>query len=453
MLERIVEGIVGYYTGHRGSLTKSKPAGLVEGLKNKLFLKAIDNRLAYVLLKRWVNEDYIKPVSKNPTNDNILEHLIKFQKIAYALVPDHRERVNETFALESAIKSFEEANDRDSNFAEKVRRTINCLGEKGLETLVFKYVVGMVINSLKERHKGRNLLRESAIEVLTDCNAVPRCPGCYAKDDGGEFDEKTFNRILNELKKLGSRVTFILGGEPLMRKEMLLKSFSRFRDMPFFVHSNGKLVDEEYAQKVAELGNAATFINVPGLEQTSIMLRRDPKVWNEITTASSNLKKYGAVAGFVSTVYRSNFMELSSPAFIKRMIESGMVMGLYFPYKLPLGCLPKEEEPMTGEMQAQFSERVQDMSDSYPILLIDTCKGGKSVDCPASKADFIYIKADGSVGPCPWTTTSSEDLNVKHHSLEKILKSEYFEAIRKRNSGKCIGGSPEFMEELAGYVK
>ncbi len=451
MLETIVEGIAGYYTRRANSLTRSKPAGFVEGLKNKLFLGAIDSRLAYALLRRWVNEGYVKPISNDPTNENILEHLVKFQKIAYALVPDQKDRVYETLVLESAIKSFEEAaNGKDSNFAKKVRRTIGCIGEKGLETLVFKYGMRLAIDSIKEHFNGRNLLRETAIELLTACNAVPRCRGCYAKEDEGELDEKTFHRLLKETKKIGSRITFIVGGESLIRMEMLLRTLSNFPDMPFIVSTNGKLVDADYAKAVAKLGNVATFINTPGLELTSIMLRSDPNVWHDITTAAANLKKYGAMAGFVTTVYRSNFMEVSSPAFIEQMMRSGMAMGLYFPFQIPLGCPPGEEKPMIREMERQFSERLQTMSDNYPIVLIDTCKGGKSVDCPASKANMVYIKADLSVSPCPWKPLSSEDLSLRNHSLKEVLESAKYSAIRERGSGMCIGNDPELMAKLKG---
>lgn len=456
MLERLVEGMVegsvGYYARHKGSLTKSEPAGFFEGLKNRLFLEAIDSGLVYMILRWWVNEGYIRPVSENPTNENILEHLVKFRNVAYALVPDLNDRVYETLLLDSAIKSFEEAaNGRDSNLAKKVRRAIECVGEKGLETVIFKYGIGLGIDSVKEHFNGRNLLRETTIEVLTACNAVPRCPGCYAEKDGGELDEKTFRRVLRETEELSSRFTFIVGGEPLLRKEMLLRAFSKFHNMPFIVSTNGKLVDEHYAKAVAKLGNVVTLINTPGLEQTSITLRSDPNVWNDITMAAAILKKHRAMAGFATTVYQSNFKEVSSPEFVEQMISSGMVLGFYLPYQTPMGCHPGKEKPMTWEMKEQFSERVQAMSDNYPLILLDTGKGRESGFCPASKANLVYIKADLSVSPCPWKAVSNEARNLKNHSLREVLEGNPFAAMRERGSGMCIGNDPEIMRKLTAF--
>ncbi len=454
MLDMMIKGIAEYYSRHQGSLTRSAEPGFVENLKNRLFINAIDSRVARKVLQGWIKQGFIKPICEEPTNENILQHLVKLQKIAYALVPDPDDRIYETSVLESSIRLLEDAaKGADSNFARKVRLSINCLGEKGLETLVFEYGMGLMIDSVKEHFSARNLLRESAVEVLTDCNAVPRCPGCYAKGDDGEMDEKTFLRVLKETEELGSRIEFIVGGEPLLRKEMLLRAFKKLRGMPFIVSTNGKLLDDEYARTVANLGNVGTAINTPGLEQTSTMLRRDPNVWQDITRAAAHLKENGAMSGFVTTVYQSNFMEVSSREFIERMMQLGMAIGLYFPYQMPMGCPPGGEKPMTREMEAQFSRRLQDRSDNHPIVLIDTCKGGKSHSCPASKADMVYIKADLSVSPCPWNTTSREELSLRNHSLKEVLESDTYRAIRERGNGKCIGGDPELMARLRENAK
>ncbi|MBI2143521.1 radical SAM protein [Candidatus Woesearchaeota archaeon] len=454
MLDALVEGIAGYYLRHSGSLNRSERGSRLEELKNRLFVDAVDSRLGRFLLHRWVLEGYVRPISRDPSNENILQRLKKFSGLVHALVPDITDRKYETFTMDSVIRAFEDAADgKEVNLANTVRRTIGLLGEKGLDTLIFRYGGDIMIASIKEHSRGqRNPIREAAVEVHTACNAIPRCLGCYAKDDGGELDEKTLTQLLKDLKEEGSRFTFVVGGEPLLRKQMLLRLFARFREMPFLVSTNGKLVDEAYAKAVAELGNVGTFINTPGLEQTALLLRRDPNVWNDIMRAFDNLRKQGAVAGFATTVYQSNFEEVSSPQFIEQMMRSGAVLGFYLPYQTPLGCHPVEGGHMTGEMQARFSKRIQDLLNTYPIVLLDTSIGGKSIKCPASIGNFIYAKADGSVGPCPWKTLSSDSLNIRNRPLHDILQEPVFNRLRA-SDGKCVGASYELTNMLLKHAK
>lgn len=329
------------------------------------------------------------------------------------------------------------------------------MGEKYLRTTLVDFgVVNFAIGKLNRRFQGGPHLEALALQPNSDCNAKPKCPGCFAGENEGKLDYETLDKILSESKDLTSRFTIVLGGEPLLEKTNLLRLFSKYKRMPFMIFTNGKLLDETYAKTVADLGNVITFINMPGLEPTATKLRRDPNVWIDIKRAAENLQKYSAASGFSSTVYQANFEDLSSPEFAQQMIDFGMMLGFYFPYKNAVGCSPKDELALSPEMNDEFSRRVKDISTQYPLILINASDGEEKIGgCLSAKGSIVYIKSDGNVAACPMVPQSNNKLNVKNASLREILKSPYFEFVRSHGKGfPCLTKSDEFLAKSKEYV-
>ena len=54
------------------------------------------------------------------------------------------------------------------------------------------------------------------------------------------------------------------GGEPLVRKNDLIKLAEEHSDCAFLSFTNATLVDEEFAKKLGELGNFGLAISVEG---------------------------------------------------------------------------------------------------------------------------------------------------------------------------------------------
>ena len=110
------------------------------------------------------------------------------------------------------------------------------------------------------------------ISPTRNCNLA--CTGCYANAvvaPQDTLDFEVFERILTEKKELwGSWFTVISGGEPLMYRSQgksIFDIFERHPDNFFLMFTNGTLINEENARRLAALGNVTPAISVEGYEE------------------------------------------------------------------------------------------------------------------------------------------------------------------------------------------
>ena len=80
------------------------------------------------------------------------------------------------------------------------------------------------------------------------------------------------------------------GGEPLVRKNDLVKLAEEHRDCVFLAFTNTTLVDEEFTKKLGELGNFGLAISVEGFEEETDM-RRGKGTYKKVMEAMDLLKK------------------------------------------------------------------------------------------------------------------------------------------------------------------
>jgi MoaA/NifB/PqqE/SkfB family radical SAM enzyme len=420
--------------------------------KNRLVHKAINSKTAYKLIDSCMTASFIRPM-QNPTNDNILGCVRKLDKVAKFVIPDKKNRVLETRFVEKIIDELETSkiSGTDTNLTKKIKRTLDLMGEKYLRTLIVDYgAIGCGVGNLNKRFKEeKHYIDQFSMEILSDCNAVPRCKNCYAASDKEELDYETQDRLMAESIAMGSRFSIVLGGEPLMKKAELLQLFRKYNRRPFMVATNGILLDETYAKEVAELGNVITLLDIPGLEATVGKVRgKTTASWSAIKRAAENLQKFGAASGFSAPVTQENFRDASSPEFVQQMIDFGMMLGFYFEYTDPMGCAPKTNLLLTPEMNEEFSQRVKYVSDNYPMILIDTSNEAekKIGGCPAGRANLPYVKSDGTVKGCPLGSDSDNRFNIHSMSLGEILSDPYFELLRKERPS-CVR-DPNFQKKL-----
>src|SRR5512133_3156045 len=104
------------------------------------------------------------------------------------------------------------------------------------------------------------------ISVTDDCNL--RCQGCWIKTDGEKnyMHPDQIDRIIDAGKNQGSYFFGILGGEPLLHKQ-LSEIFLNHQDSYFQLFTNGTLFTRSFAGKLREAGNVTTLISLEGDEQ------------------------------------------------------------------------------------------------------------------------------------------------------------------------------------------
>ena len=120
----------------------------------------------------------------------------------------------------------------------------------------------------RRRRRGENFPPFLFISVISSCQL--RCQGCWvdvaAPTQKLSLDD--LNRIVGDAKAHGNAYFGILGGEPFLHPE-LLDLFAAHPDCYFQVFTNGQLITDEIARKLARLGNVTPLLSIEGSEIVS----------------------------------------------------------------------------------------------------------------------------------------------------------------------------------------
>jgi len=148
-----------------------------------------------------------------------------------------------------------------------------------------------------ERHDGQSPPATMVISPTKACNL--HCVGCYASsgmNTGERLEWDVFNRIITEAETLWNlRFFTISGGEPLAYRSQgrdLLDAAAEHEDSFFMTYTNGTLIDERMAERMAEAGNLTPVISVEGFEARTDE-RRGKGVFQRILGAMANLRQAG----------------------------------------------------------------------------------------------------------------------------------------------------------------
>ena len=84
-----------------------------------------------------------------------------------------------------------------------------------------------------------------------------------------EFKLETIDSIVKQGKKLGTYMYIYTGGEPLVRKQDLIKICEMNPDCEFLSFTNGTLIDEEFCQEMLRVKNFVPAISLEGFEDAN----------------------------------------------------------------------------------------------------------------------------------------------------------------------------------------
>lgn len=267
------------------------------------------------------------------------------------------------------------------------------------------------------------------IDPTEKCNI--NCIGCWAGDyqRARDLDFDTLDRVLTEGEDLGIYFTVISGGEPLIRKDDLIKLAENHPDQVIHIFTNGTLIDEEFVKEVLRVGNMTFAISLEGLEE-STDARRGKGVFKKVMKAMDLLRENNCIFGFSATYTRNNTEEIASDEFIDLMIEKGCMFGWLFTY-IPIGKDVDLELMATPEQRAFMFENICRIRNEKPIFVVDFWNDGDSSDgCIAGGKRYFHINAAGDVEPCAFVHYAT--CNIKDVSLSEALQNPLFKAYQKR---------------------
>jgi len=290
-----------------------------------------------------------------------------------------------------------------------------------------------------ERHGGQGPAALMVISPTKTCNL--RCIGCYANSGptGERLEWEVFDRIITEGKTLwGLRFFTISGGEPLAYRSQgkdLLDMAARHNDCFFQMYTNGTLIDQQVAERMADVGNLIPAISLEGFQGRTDE-RRGAGVFQRVLESMAHLRQAGVPFGISLTATRHNAEEILSDEFIDFFFDQQQaVFGWLFQY-MPIGRSYTLDLLVTPEQRLWMWRRTWQIIRERKLMLADFWNCGTVSDgCIAAGRDsgYLYIDWNGKIMPCvfvPYSAGNVHELYSNGGSLDDIYNLPYFQAIR-----------------------
>ncbi|WP_043743713.1 heme d1 biosynthesis radical SAM protein NirJ [Paramagnetospirillum magneticum] len=166
--------------------------------------------------------------------------------------------------------------------------------------------------------------------LIRRCNLA--CKHCYSisadKDFAGELSTDEVFGVMKDLKSFRVPVLILSGGEPLLRPDIFDIAI-RAKEMGFYtaLSSNGTLIDDPIADRIAEIGFNYVGISIDGIDSTHDRFRARQGAFAESMGGIRRCVKRGIKVGLRFTMTMDNAAELPQ---VVDLMESEGVAKFYF---------------------------------------------------------------------------------------------------------------------------
>jgi len=326
------------------------------------------------------------------------------------------------------------------------------------------YVSGEIIRKIVDVFVQNNLIREDqnytqAVEKYEEkygelpptfivfsptqrCNL--RCIGCYAAsgtDTAATVPYPFVDRVISETHDLfGSRFITISGGEPFLYKsegKTLLDIYKKYDDMLFLVYTNGTIINEEIAQKLADCANVTPAISVEGFEKETDQ-RRGAGTFKKILSAFEHLRQVGVPFGISVTSTSKNIHTLLTDEFYDFYFKEQGACYMWQFQLMPIGRGKDELDLMvTPEMRLQLYKKWVELLSKKKYCLADFWNSGvlaRGCIAYGRSGGYAYVDWDGNVTPCafiPYYVDNIYDLYKNGKTLADAMFSDFMKNGRK----------------------
>lgn len=312
-----------------------------------------------------------------------------------------------------------------------IKDVINNLAPNCRDKLIKNLFINAFVTGINSRRKyleeeGWQPPQFVVISPTMRCNL--KCPGCYAgsyeQDEG--LPTELIDRILTECKEFGSYFNVMSGGEVFTRKD-IFDVWKKHSDMYFQVYTNGTMITEKVAERLAKLGNIAPMVSIEGWERETDE-RRGKGTWDKVMKAFDYMRERRMVFGASITETRENMETIASYEFIDMLLEKGCMVIWYFQY-IPIGRCASFDIMPTPEQRDWLRRRLKDVRETRPIFIGDFWNDGPYVQgCIAGGREYLHINAQGDIEPCVFCHFAVD--NIRDKSLKEAINSPFMKKIR-----------------------
>lgn len=272
---------------------------------------------------------------------------------------------------------------------------------------------------------GCNIPWTILLDPTSACNL--KCTGCWAAEYGYKLNLsfEDIDSIIEQGKALGTYLYIYTGGEPLVRKQDLIRLCEKHSDCMFLCFTNSTLIDEDLCKEMLRVKNFIPSISLEGFEEANDS-RRGEGVYSKVMHAMQLLKDHKLPFG-VSVCYTSvNWNDVTSEKFYDKIIDMGALFVWFFHY-MPVGKGAVSELMVTPEQRTELYKRICGFRKTKAIFSMDFQNDAQYVGgCIAGGRRYFHINAAGDVDPCVFIHYSNA--NIHNCTLLEALQSPIFMA-------------------------
>jgi MoaA/NifB/PqqE/SkfB family radical SAM enzyme len=299
--------------------------------------------------------------------------------------------------------------------------------------------------------RGSAALRERAVSLAQPLSALLeltyacnwRCVFCYnpRHHDKRRLSGEEWIEVISDLRSLGTLNVTLTGGEPLTHPDAFeVMAAVRSRAMTFRLFTNGSLVTDEIAARLAELRPVTVELSLHGARsETHDRSTSTPGSFDALWRGVAALKRHGVPLVLKTPLTRINEDEL------EEMIALTEREGV--PYNLDATLTHKDDGDPTP---LQFSMTPKGLDRYYSLLarhnrIPASNRTAGGVNCGLGRTT-LAVDPEGNVYPCPQWRKSSLG-NVRETPLRALwhgstVRAEAAAVAQRANDALLAAGGP-----------
>lgn len=325
------------------------------------------------------------------------------------------------------------AEDPESNWNRFVVKLCREIDHDVLKTTVRNFFLNASVLGIQKQKESRerygcNIPWAILMDPTSACNL--RCTGCWAAEYGNKLNMsyEELDSIIRQANALGTYFFLYSGGEPLVRKQDLIRLCEAHPDCQFTAFTNGTLIDEAFAEEMLRVKNFIPAISVEGF-QAETDFRRGQGTFAQVERAMALLKEKKLPFG-ISCCYTSQNVEMiGSEAYFDQMVDWGARFCWFFTY-MPVGREAVPELMVSAQQRAFMYRQIRRFRSTKPLFTLDFWNDGAYVQgCLAGGRVYLHINAGGDYEPCAFIHYA--DANIRTHTLLEALQAPLFTAYKE----------------------
>lgn len=318
----------------------------------------------------------------------------------------------------------------DDAYYPYIRHLINDVDHDVLTTVAVNFFINAVMVGWDVQEEARkkyncNIPWAILLDPTSACNL--HCTGCWAAEYGNKlnltFDE--IDSIICQGKELGVYLYIYTGGEPLVRKNDLIRLCEKHDDCVFLSFTNATLIDEKFADEMLRVKNFVPAISLEGDEEATDS-RRGKGTYQKVIHAMKLLHERKLIYGISSCYTSENYESITSDEYYRSLIDLGAYFIWYFHY-MPVGNDAAPELLPNPRQREAVYRRVRQLRATKPLFAMDFQNDAEYVGgCVAGGRRYLHINANGDADPCVFIHYSNA--NIRECTLLEALQSPIFMA-------------------------